>query len=103
MSKLLKLTNTDATFGGNPIVLNLDSVITVYPDATDSSCLVFFTSSKGNGGSGSTKGIGTFVVTGDTHNNFAKEINSALTSAPGGSVIKLYTKGQVDTFTINQA
>ena len=49
------------------------------------------------------KGVGTFVVSGDTHNNFAKEINSALTSAPGGSVIKLHTKGQVDTFTINQA
>jgi hypothetical protein len=103
MSKLLKLTNTDATFGGNPIVLNLDSVITVFPDATGSSCFVIFTSSKGNGGSGSTKGVGTFVVSGDTHNNFAKEINSAITAARGVSVIKLHTKAQVDTFTINQA
>ena len=102
MSKLLKLTNTDATFGGNPIVLNLDSIITVFPDATESSCFVIFTSSKGNGGSGSTKGVGTFIVSGDTYNNFAKEINSAITAAPGGSVIKLHTKAQVDTFTINQ-
>lgn len=103
MSKLLKLTNTDATFGGNPIVLNLDSIITIFADNTNSSAFVSFTSSKGNGGSGSTKGIGVFTITGDTYVNFAKEINSALTSAPGGSVIKLHTKGQVDTFIINQS
>jgi hypothetical protein len=104
MSKLLKLTNTDATFGGNPIVLNADSIITIYPDAIDSSCFVIFTSSEGKATGGNpTKGIGVFVVSGDTHNNFAKEVNSALIAAPSGSVIKLHTKGQIDTFTINQS
>jgi hypothetical protein len=101
MSKLLKLTNTDATFGGNPIVLNLDNIITIKPSATNDNCFVIRTNSKGNGGTGSTTGIGLFTITGDTYYNFAKEINSAITAAPGSSVIKLHTKAKIDNYTIS--
>ena len=101
MSKLLKLTNTSATFGGNPIVLNLDNIITIKPATTNDDCFVIRTNSKGNGGTGSTTGIGFLTITGDTYYNFAKEINSAITAAPGGSVIKLHTKGKIDAYGIS--
>lgn len=97
----LKLTNTDATFGENPVVLNAKGIITVYADNTNSACYVITTASKGNQGSGSTKSIGTFTITGDTYANFAKQINSALTGNPGGSVLEVFTKGKIDNYVIN--
>ncbi len=101
MSKLLKLTNTDATFGGNPIVLNLDNIITIKPSSTNDNCFVVRANSKGNNGTGSITGVGLLTITGDTYYNFAKEINSAITAAPGGSVIKLRTKAKIDNYTIS--
>lgn len=98
----LKLTNTDATFGENPVVLNAKGIITVYADNTNSSCFVITTASKGNPGSGSIKSVGVFTITGDTYANFAKQINSALTGNPGGSVLEVFTKGKIDNYVINQ-
>lgn len=101
----LKLTNTDATFGENPVVLNAKGIITVYADNTNSSCFVITTASKGNQGAfpPSFKSIGVFTITGDTYANFAKQINSALTGNPGGGVLEVFTKGKIDNYVINQA
>lgn len=96
MSTKLKLTNTN----GLPLVLNASSIITLYADNLGSACYVLNSNSQADQNLGSTKLAGQFTITGDSYNNFAKEINSALTSNPGGTVIKLHTKAQITDYII---
>jgi hypothetical protein len=96
MSTLLKLTNTASA----PIVLNASAIITLYANNTDSACYVLNSNSQADQNLGSTKLAGQFTVTGGSYNDFAKEINSALTSNPGGPVIKLHTEAKITDYVI---
>jgi len=92
----LKLTNTTSA----PIVLNASAIITLYANNTDSACYVLNSNSQADLNLGSTKLAGQFTITGGRYNDFAKEINSALTSNPGGPVIKLHTEAKITNYVI---
>jgi len=92
----LKLTNTTSA----PIVLNASAIITLYANNTDSACYVLNSNSQADLNLGSTKLAGQFTITGGSYNDFAKEINSALTSNPGGPVIKLHTEAKITNYVI---
>ena len=96
MSIRLKLTNTASA----PIVLNASAIITLYADNSDSACYVLNSNSQADQNLGSTKLAGQFTITGGSYNDFAKELNSALTSNPGGPVIELFTEAKITDYVI---
>ena len=96
MSTRLKLTNTN----GAPLVLNASAIISLYANNSGDGCYVLNSNSQANFNSGATKLVGSFTVTGGSYNDFAKELNSALTSSPGGRVIELRTKAKITNYTI---
>lgn len=96
MAIRLKLTNTN----GAPIVLNASEIITLYANNMDSACYVLNSNSQADQNLGTTKLAGQFTITGGSYNDFAKEINSALTSNPGGPVIKLHTEAEITNYVI---
>jgi hypothetical protein len=99
MSTKLKLTNTN----GAPLVLNASAIISLYANNTNDGCYVLNSNSQANYNLGTSKLVGSFTVTGGSYNDFAKELNSALTSSPGGPVIKLHTKAKITNYTVFQA
>jgi hypothetical protein len=96
MSTRLKLTNTN----GVPIVLNASAIISLYADSMDSACYVLNSNSQADSNLGSTKLAGQFTITGGSYNDFAKELNSALTSRPGGPVLQLHTEAVITDYVI---
>ena len=98
----LKLTNVDPTYkGGNDVIINLDNInyfeavstfgVRVYATTTEyDSVAADYT----NGGFISVSGADAAGVL-----NMVKEINDAITAAPGGPVIPLNTTLQVSSFT----
>ena len=96
MSTRLKLTNTS----GAPIVLNASAIISLYANNSGDACYVLNSNSQADYNQGTSKLVGQFTVTGGSYNDFAKEINSALTSNPGGPVIKLHTKAKITNYVI---
>jgi len=98
----LKLTNVDPAYkGGNDVVINLDNInyfeavstfgVRVYATTTEyDSVAADYT----NGGFISVSGADAAGVL-----NMVKEINDAITAAPGGPVITLNTTLQVSSFT----
>jgi len=98
----LKLTNVDPAYkGGNDVVINLDNInyfeavstfgVRVYATTTEyDSVAADYT----NGGFISVSGADAAGVL-----NMVKEINDAITAAPGGPVIPLNTTLQVSSFT----
>lgn len=96
MSTRLKLTNTS----GAPLVLNASAIISLYADNMDSACYVLNSNSQADQNLGTTKLAGQFTITGGSYNDFAKELNSALTSNPGGPVVKLHTEAKITDYVI---
>tara|TARA_R110001606_G_C15142138_1_gene624688 strand:- start:377 stop:676 length:300 start_codon:yes stop_codon:yes gene_type:complete len=96
MSTRLKLTNTN----GVPIVLNASAIIGLYADNSDTACYVLNSNSQASTDLGSTKLAGQFTITGGSYNDFAKELNSALTSNPGGPVLQLHTEAKITNYVI---
>lgn len=95
MSTRLKLTNTN----GVPIVLNASAIIGLYADNSNTACYVLNSNSQADANAGSTKLAGEFTITGN-YNDFAKELNSALTSNPGGPVLQLHTEAKITNYVI---
>jgi hypothetical protein len=96
MSTRLKLTNTN----GVPIVLNASAIIGLYADNSGDACYVLNSNSQADANAGSTKLAGEFTITGGSYNDFAKELNSALTSNPGGPVLQLHTEAKITNYVI---
>ena len=97
MSQRLKLTNTSS---GVPLVLNASAIISLYANSSNDGCFVVNSNSQANFSTGSTKLVGQFTLAAGQANDFAKELNSALTSNPGGPVLKLHTKATILNYTI---
>ncbi len=91
----LKLTNVQLNDGRKEIVLNLDNIITIYAKLDETTCYIFWSDSSIDSMAEVSTGVGLITITGDTYANFAKQVNSAITSSPGGRVIELRTKGKV--------
>lgn len=100
----LKLTNVDPAYkGGNDIVINLDNIN--YFEAVDTSGVRIYSTTSiyqitGPAG-GEVQNSGLIGVTGADAAavlNMVKEINEAITAAPGGPVVTLHTAIQATSF-----
>jgi hypothetical protein len=91
----LKLTNVQLNDGRKEIVLNLDNIITIYAKLDETTCYIFWSDCATDSMMEQSTGVGLITITGDTYANFAKQVNAAITSSPGGRVIELRTKGKV--------
>ena len=98
MSTRLKLTNTSS---GVPLVLNASAIISLYASSSDDACFVLNSNSQANFNEGTTKLVGQFTLAPGQANDFAKELNSALTSNPGGPVLELRTKAKIFNYIIS--
>ena len=98
---LLKFTNVASSFqGGVPIVLNGENLISIYADNTDSACWVINLNSEADYTEGLVRNVGQIILTeGTGYDDFAKEVNEAITSAPSASVIPVNTTAEISTFS----
>jgi len=98
----LKLTNVDPTYkGGNDVVINLDN-INYFEAVSTFGVRVYATTTEYDSGAADYTNGGFIGVSGaDAAGvlNMVKEINDAITAAPGGPVIPLNTTLQVSSFT----
>jgi len=97
----LKFTNVASSFqGGTPLVLNGENLISLYANNTDSGCFVVNLNSEADQAAGTFTNVGQIILTGGTgYADFAKEVNAAITAAPGGPVIEINTTTEISTFS----
>ncbi len=98
----LKLTNVDPAYkGGNDVVINLEN-INYFEAVSTFGVRVYATTTEYDSGSSDYTNGGFISVSGaDAAGvlNMVKQINDAITAAPGGPVVPLNTALQVSSFT----
>lgn len=98
----LKLTNVDlAHKGGSDVVINLNN-INYFEAVSTFGVRIYATTTEYDSGASDYTNGGFLNVSGATADevlNMVKEINDAITAAPGGPVIPLNTTLQITSFT----